>query len=71
MLDTRTVQHHGDNLFPLALRLAKADLAQGDESRVVFQNAFGHWFQWPASWPPFLLVLIAMALAVASRRSQR
>jgi hypothetical protein len=68
-LDPRTIEHHGANLFPLALRLANADLTSPGIGRVVYQNAYGGWFSWPLSWSPWLLGLTgALLLATSARR---
>ncbi|MEO0438751.1 MAG: M20/M25/M40 family metallo-hydrolase, partial [Pseudomonadota bacterium] len=46
-LDPRTVQHHGDNLFPLVLELANSSLEATDDSRAVYHQTYGLWAQWP------------------------
>lgn len=68
-LDPRTVQHHGENLLPTALRLVGADLGESREQQVVYQGLYGMWLQWaaPLSW--WLLALAAVLLMIAARGS--
>lgn len=68
-LDPRTVQHHGDNLFPLALSLANADLAADHDGRLVYAAAYGVWAQWPSAGSAALLGVIAVLLCAAAWRS--
>lgn len=65
-LDPRTVQHHGENLLPMALRLANSDLGGFKEEHVVYQQFFGNWLQWPAAWSKWILLLAAALLAGAA-----
>jgi hypothetical protein len=67
-LNPRTVQHHGENLLPTALRLAREDLNQLDPEHVVYTGIFGTWIQWPSSMSKWLLVLAAVLLLAASIR---
>jgi len=67
-LDPRTVQHHGDNLFPLALELANSDLNAEHAGRVVYAAAYGLWAQWPESVTAILLGVAALLLIAAGLR---
>ena len=67
-LDPRTVQHHGDNLFPLALALANMDLEAEHAGRVVYAGAYGWWAQWPQSATAILLGVAALLLIAAGLR---
>jgi len=68
-LDPRTVQHHGDNLFPLALELANSDLAGDHDGHVVYAAAYGFWAQWPDAGSAALLGLTALLLCAAAWRA--
>lgn len=68
-LDPRTIQHHGDNLFPLILALANADLQNLPAGSVVYNDSNGLWWQWPMHWSPWLLGLSALLLVLASLRT--
>ncbi|MFK7829575.1 MAG: M20/M25/M40 family metallo-hydrolase [Congregibacter sp.] len=65
ILDPRTIEHHGQNLYPLALALANGDLAQAfgpnTQHEMVFQDFFGVWLQWPANYS-WLMLAVASAL---------
>ncbi|MEE4110472.1 MAG: hypothetical protein V2I24_14060, partial [Halieaceae bacterium] len=67
-LDPRTVQHHGDNLFPLALWLANSDLSAAHTGRVVYAGVYGLWAQWPQSATAILLGVAALLLIAAGLR---
>ncbi|MEL7045217.1 MAG: M20/M25/M40 family metallo-hydrolase [Pseudomonadota bacterium] len=69
-LDPRTIQHHGDNLYPLVRRLANSDLGAAHGGNVVYQQSFGLWLQWPPSLTWILLAVAGAALFAASVRSQ-
>jgi hypothetical protein len=68
-LDPRTIQHHGDNLFPLALQLANSDLDAQQPGSVVYNASYGSWWQWPAALSPVLLGLTGLLLLLASWRA--
>jgi len=68
-LDPRTVQHHGDNLFPLTLQLANADLSTQHDTKVAYLNSFGAWLQWPTHWTPIMYGLAGVLLFWASIRA--
>lgn len=65
-LDPRTIQHHGDNLFPLVLQLANADLDAQPPGQVVYNGSHGIWWQWPDAWSLWLLGLTAILLLASS-----
>jgi hypothetical protein len=67
-LDPRTIQHHGDNIFPLVLRLANADLGTEGEARAVYFDAYGFWFQWAEGMSSLLLAVAGLSLLAASWR---
>lgn len=68
-LDPRTIQHHGDNLFPLILALANADWRNQPDGSVVYNASQGVWWQWPMQWSPWLLGLSALLMVLASLRT--
>jgi hypothetical protein len=68
-LDPRTIQHHGDNLFPLLLRLANADLEAQPGGRVVYNGTNGVWLQWRESGSAWLLGIAFATLLLASLRA--
>ncbi len=69
-LDPRTIQHHGDNLYPLVRRLANADLEAAHTNSVVYQQSFGLWLQWSPTLSYVLLALAGVALFAASARTE-
>ncbi len=69
-LDPRTVQHHGDNLFPLVLELANANLSAQHEGDVAYLNSSGIWLQWPVEWNPVIFLLAGVLLFLASLQAR-
>ena len=53
--DPRTLEHHGENAFPLVLALANADLQSFPSSDAVYFDQFGRRIAW---WPARLAKLI-------------
>ena len=72
-VNLRTLQHHGDNVLPLARVLADSDLKR-PASNAVYFDIFGTTLvAWPAPWTIWIaavsLVLLMVALFLAWRRS--
>ncbi|HUO33565.1 MAG TPA: M28 family peptidase [Candidatus Acidoferrum sp.] len=72
-VDLRTLQHHGDNAFPLVLSLANANLDSFPASEAVYFDLFGRkilW--WPSRLAPLFgwltLILIGLEAAWLLRR---
>lgn len=68
-LDPRTVQHHGENLFPLAKTLANEETWGETTSSVVYNSSFGVWFQWPQRVSWVLLCIVPLLLLHWCRRT--
>lgn len=66
-LDVRSLQHHGENLYPLTLALANQSVEAADGD-VVFSDVYGQWVQWPASfsWPLYALAVFMLFLSSRS-----
>ncbi len=69
-LDLRTLQHHGENVLPLARSLASIDLGDLESSSLVFGNVFGQWIAWPEGLSVYLVVVSAILLIVAIVKSR-
>ena len=67
-LDLRTLQHHGENVLPLARTLAAIDLATLEPSSLVYSNVYGQWVSWPGALSLFLVIAAAVLLLIASIR---
>ncbi len=68
-LNQQTLQHHGENLLPVARRLANIDLDNLEPSSVVYSSQFGQWIQWPADMSLYLVLISALFLSVVLFRS--
>lgn len=71
-IDLRTLQHHGDNLLPLARVLLDTDLSRlrRDDDRMVYFQVLGLWVDWPTWANGVLLAIAALALAGAAIRGK-
>ena len=67
-LDVRTLQHHGENVLPLARRLAALDLGALESSNLVYSNVYGRWVSWPSELSLYLVIAAAVLLLVVSIR---
>ncbi|HKI74644.1 MAG TPA: M28 family peptidase, partial [Pseudomonadales bacterium] len=70
-LDKRSLQHHGDNILPLARALVNSDLKKvtsGPDS--VYMQVLGIWLQWPMWFNWMLLALSGLMLAAVFVRRQ-
>lgn len=65
-LDMSTLQHHGDNLWPLIRNLANTDIENGSSGNKVYGAIYGWWMEWPMSWnlPLLLFAGVIMVLAL-------
>ncbi|MBT3427338.1 MAG: M20/M25/M40 family metallo-hydrolase [Gammaproteobacteria bacterium] len=65
-LDLSTLQHHGDNLWPLIRNLANNDIENWTPGTRVYGALYGWWMEWPISWnlPLLLLAGVLMVLAL-------
>lgn len=65
-LDLSTLQHHGDNLWPLIRNLANKDIENWTPGTRVYGGLYGWWMQWPMSWnlPLLLFAGVLMVLAL-------
>lgn len=68
-LDVRSVQHHGDNLYPIVRSLATQPLQIENDSEVVFLNLFGMWLTWSTESNFWLLLIGLTLLSAAAWRS--
>lgn len=68
-LDQRTLQHHGENVLPLARMLASTDLGNPEDSSLVYSNVYGLWVSWEEELSLFLVVLSAILLLIATAKS--
>lgn len=59
-LSLQSLQHHGDNLYPLALHFATNPLSSPTEE-ATFLNLFGIWISWPSA---LNLVLLGIGLGL-------
>ena len=69
LLDLATLQHHGDNLWPLVRNLARSDELGADQV-VSYQGFYGWWLHWP-HWVNnvcFLIVSVLMLLATVRQK---
>jgi hypothetical protein len=58
-----SLQHDGDNVFPLLLALANADVSNPPQEEAVFFDVFEHWtVSWPASWTLTMAIAAAIVL---------
>jgi len=67
-LDIRTLQHHGENVLPLARILALSDLAALEDSTLVYSNVYGQWVSWPTELSLYLVLAAVVLLLIASFR---
>ncbi len=63
-LDLRTLQHHGENLLPVARGLARMDLQDLEQSDLVYSSQFGQWLEWPVKASPYLILVSALLLSL-------
>lgn len=68
-LDLRTLQHHGENVLPLARTLASVDLNDFEDSNLVFSNVYGQWVSWEEGLSIYLVVFAAILLLIAGIKS--
>jgi len=64
-LDLRTLQHHGENILPLARELASSDWGDMGDQYVYGGKLYGVWTQWKSSYS-FILTLFASVLLLLS-----
>ena len=64
-LDLRTLQHHGENILPLARSLANSDWTSMGGQYVYGGKLYGVWTQWNSSYS-FLLTVLAFVLIIVS-----
>ena len=67
-LDLRTIQHHGENILPLAKRLAAVSWDDMGDEMVYGGEIYGTWLQWNADYSVWLLALAAGLLFGAAMR---
>lgn len=68
-LSIQSLQHHGDNLFPLAKQLSSLPFSVEEDEEVTFLNLFGYWISWPLDLS-FLILFVALGfLAIAATRT--
>ncbi len=67
-LDLRTVQHHGENVLPLARSLASIDLENLEDSSLVYGAVYGNWISWPVGFSIFIVLIAGVLLVIASVR---
>jgi len=68
-LDLRSLQHHGDNIYPLTNHLATQALNLNNDDEVIFLNLFGAWLSWSTSMNPWLLGFSLALLLISAHRS--
>jgi len=68
-LDKRTLQHHGDNVLPLARALAGTDLSLTEPSFAYLTVGQRLWVAWPVSWTLGFAVLAMVMVAAAAVRA--
>ncbi len=66
-LDRRSLQHHGENILPLARALATMDLEELKGEDVVYHGGYGFWVYWQTGFNAVLLATSFIVLVVASR----
>ena len=64
-IDLRTIQHHGDNILPLARRLASVAWDDMGGEVVYAGEIYGTWLQWDASYSTLLWLAAAVLFGVA------
>jgi hypothetical protein len=67
-LDLRTLQHHGENVLPLARTLASIDLNNLEDSSLVYSDVYGSWISWSVSFSLFLVLFSVVLLLIASAK---
>ncbi len=67
-LDTGTLQHHGDNVLPLARRLAELDLNETEDNFAYLTLGQRLWITWPVGWSVGLALLGVAGLALTAGR---
>lgn len=65
-LDTGTLQHHGDNVLPLARQLAELDLDAAEDNFSYLTLGQSLWITWPAGWTIGLALLSLAGLALTA-----
>ena len=68
-LDLSTLQHHGDNLWPLIRNLADSDIENWTPGNRVYGATYGWWMGWPMYWNLPLLLLAGILLLIAAVRA--
>lgn len=68
-LDLRSLQHHGDNIYPLTNHLATQALNLSNDDEVIFLNLFGAWLSWSTSLNPWFLGIALTLLLISAQRS--
>tara|TARA_B100000579_G_scaffold61422_1_gene44833 strand:- start:90 stop:2315 length:2226 start_codon:yes stop_codon:yes gene_type:complete len=69
-LDLRTLQHHGENILPLARSLANSDWTSMGGQYVYGGKLYGVWTQWNSSYSFLLTALASILLLVSLFRSK-
>ncbi|MCZ6503804.1 MAG: M28 family peptidase, partial [Gammaproteobacteria bacterium] len=67
-LDLRTLQHHGENVLPLARNLVMSDLAALEDATLVYSNVYGLWISWPTELSLYLVFAAVVLLLITSLR---
>lgn len=70
-LSRATLQHHGENVLPLARALIQTDLSRLKQADWVYGNYYGHWVQWPQHYNLWLFLAGALLLILSHYYSQQ
>lgn len=68
-LDLATLQHHGDNIWPLVRMLVNEPSLAADAD-LSYQPVFGWWLKWPAALNGLLLACISLVLGYVLYRDR-
>ena len=67
-IDLRTIQHHGDNILPLARRLASVTWDDMGDEVVYAGEVYGTWVQWDAGYSTPLWLAAGILFLIAMLR---
>lgn len=67
-LDKNTLQHHGDNVLPLARQLAAQDLNETEANFSYLTLGQSLWVTWPVGWSLGLALIALAGIALAAIR---
>ncbi|GHD32186.1 M20/M25/M40 family metallo-hydrolase [Halioglobus pacificus] len=67
-LSPSTLQHHGENIFPLALSLLAQPLPPEADGNVHYMSVMGTWIQWPAGMSVGLALMAGLLLIISAMR---